>query len=223
MPHGLRGPAGGQGRPVVAWVLAAGEGRRMGGCAKSALRLGERSILETLLQALTDGGCAQVHVLVGAHADVIGPLAGQCGAQVVPVSHGGGDLIDTQRDALRQHARRDPGADMLVTVADLPLMQASHVKALLGAWQGAAALRPAMMAPQVGGQRGHPVLLSAEEAGAAAASGAPLGLRGWLRAHPERLALWPAADTAYVTDLDQPEDVERIRRLIVERSGLENC
>jgi molybdenum cofactor cytidylyltransferase len=215
MPDGLSGAVGAAPPPVVGWVLAAGQGRRMGGQAKAALSFDGISILESLVHALRDGGCAQVNVLVGTHADVLRPLAERSGAQVTAVSHALGELPDTQRDAARLHARLHPACDMLLCVADLPLLRALHVQALLRAWRQAPAGPGAMvMAPVVGGQRGHPVLLRALEASAAAATSLPQGLRGWLQSHPQRLTLWPSSELAYVTDVDDPEGVERIRQML---------
>lgn len=215
MPDRLSGACDAAPPPVVGWVLAAGQGRRMGGQAKAALSFDGISLLESLVHALRDGGCAQVNVLVGMHADVLRPLAERSGAQVTAVSHALGELPDTQRDAARLHARLHPACDMLLCVADLPLMRALHVQALLRAWrQTSAGPGAMMMAPVVDGQRGHPVLVRAQEASAAAASTLPQGLRGWLQSHPQRLTLWPSADLAYVTDVDHPEDVARIRQML---------
>src|SRR5258708_6753411 len=82
-----RGGRGGGPPPVVGGVLGAGQGGRMGGQAKAALSFDGISILESLVHALGDGGCAQVNVLVGTHADVLRPLAERSGAQVTAVSH----------------------------------------------------------------------------------------------------------------------------------------
>ncbi|TXI85926.1 MAG: hypothetical protein E6Q40_07065 [Cupriavidus sp.] len=194
----------------VAWVLAAGWGRRMGGRPKSAMRIHGLSVLEGLITALADG-CKHVNVLVGPYADVLGPLALQAGAHVHMVSQPGGSILDSQADAIRLHLRGHPGRDMLITVADLPLLQAAHVQALLCAWHESPKVNA--LAPVVGAQRGHPVVLPSALAQKVSAEGHG-HLRTWFQHHPASLATWEAADRAYVTDFDTPEDLDAVSAFV---------
>jgi CTP:molybdopterin cytidylyltransferase MocA len=188
----------------VAWILAAGLGRRMGGCPKAAIRLDGPSILETLTQALLHGGCGRVHVMVGPYADVLRPLAAQAGALVSEVSAPDGSLLDTQADAIRLHLAEYPGSDMAVTVADLPLLRAFHVGALLAAWHESD--RQHAMAPRVATQRGHPLILP-HALVPAIADQAQGRIRPWLEQHPDSLTPWDVQEPAYITDLDTHDDV----------------
>ena len=194
--------------PIAACVLAAGRGRRMGGQAKSAIRIGARSILEDLVHALREGGCDHVTVLVGPYADILRPLAARCGARVAEVGRPDGSIVDTQRDAVAHHLQHHPRSDLLITVADLPLLRPAHVQALLSAWRQDGG-RHGAMAPMVDGQRGHPV----DDVRALARDGAVGGVRGWLQAHPDRLALWLSTDAAFITDVDTPEALASLKRL----------
>ena len=69
---------------VVGLVLAAGEGRRMGG-PKALLRLTSNgpTLLERAVSVVRQGGCPDVTVVVGAAADRVGALGERLGARVV--------------------------------------------------------------------------------------------------------------------------------------------
>ena len=183
----------------------------MGGCAKSMIQIGDRTILESLVHALRAGGCGQVNVLVGAHASTIRPVAERCGVSMLKVSNPQGSLMATQRDAVKLHLRHHADADMMVTVADLPLIRSPHIRILLSAWQQAG--RRGAIAPIVDGQRGHPLILAASTVRELAASGARDGIRGWLKSNSCALTCWPSSEPAYVTDLDKPEDLARLRAI----------
>ena len=54
--------------PVAATILAAGLGRRLGGRPKAALQIGDRSLLERLVNALRAAGIA---VVILAHEEIV--------------------------------------------------------------------------------------------------------------------------------------------------------
>ena len=41
-----------------------------------------------------------------------------------------------------------------------------------------------------------------------------MGIRDWLAAHPAAVEPFPATDPAYITDVDTPADVDRLRTLV---------
>lgn len=199
--------------PIAATVLAAGLGRRLGNRPKATLEIDGRSILERLTTALRDAGIEDVSLVIGPYAEQLLPLAAACGLRVLAHRLPDSSLIDSQRLALQTHVARQTGADLLLVVADLPLLAATHVVAELQAWQQRPEGIEAMM-PLVGGVRGHPVLLSWQAVGCIAATPRALGIRDWLAAHPAAVEAFPASDPAYVTDVDTPADVDRLRTLL---------
>jgi CTP:molybdopterin cytidylyltransferase MocA len=64
--------------------------------------------------------------------------------------------------------------------------------------------------PVVGAVPGHPIILSASAVACIAGLPVELGIRDWLRAHPAQVQAWPREDPAYVTDLDTPDDLQRL-------------
>ncbi|HEV7626985.1 MAG TPA: NTP transferase domain-containing protein, partial [Streptomyces sp.] len=59
---------------VAGLLLAAGGGRRLGGRPKALLPLHGRPLVDHAVRALRAGGCARVHVVLGAAADEVRAL-----------------------------------------------------------------------------------------------------------------------------------------------------
>ena len=210
----LESGAGRAQAPVVATILAAGLGRRLGGRPKAALRIGGVSLLERLAGALRGAGVEQISVVIGPYADVLLPLANACGAQVL--AHGRDETLlrESQRLAVQAHLAQRPGCDMLLVLADLPLLNAADIRLLLDAWQQRPAAIEALR-PVVEGVQGHPLLLSAQALRQVAALPADLGIRDWLNG--QRGLLWPVASPqrAFITDLDTPQDLAALQSLLL--------
>ena len=204
--------------PIAATVLAAGLGRRLGNRPKATLEIGGRSILARLAAALREAGIEDISVVVGPYREALLPLAAACGLRVVAHPQPDTRLIDSQRLALAAHvagAGHDAGANdgPRHAGADLPLLAAAHVAPVLQAWRQRPAGIEAMM-PLVGGVRGHPVLLSWQAVRRIVTTPRDLGIRDWLAAHPAAVEPFPATDPAYITDVDTPADVDRLRTLV---------
>lgn len=211
--------------PIAATVLAAGQGHRLGSRPKATLEIDGRSLLERLTAALRGAGIEDIGVVIGPYREALVPLAAACGLRVLAHPQPHTSLIDSQRLALAAHVAgaglavgandgpRHAGADLLLVVADLPLLAAAHVAPVLQAWRQRPAGIEAMM-PLVGGVRGHPVLLSWQAVRRIVTTPRDLGIRDWLAAHPAAVEPFPATDPAYITDVDTPADVDRLRTLV---------
>ena len=191
-------------------ILAAGEGRRLGGRAKASLRIDGSSLLQRLGTALRAAGIHVLGIVIGPYRDQLLPLARACDAQVLPHTHAGATLIDSQRLALDHHLAQQGETDLLLVLADLPFLTAAHIQALLERWRQRAPSVDAQM-PVVAGVRGHPLILSRRAAEAIAATPRELGIRDWLARHPERVLAVNASQPAYVSDIDTEADVEALR------------
>lgn len=209
--------------PVAATILAAGLGRRLGGRPKAALQIGDRSLLERLSNALRAAGIEQIRIVLGPYPETLLPLAQRCGLQLL--SHGRPEtgLIDSQRLAIRAHLAQGQAQgrgqaqgqpqDLLLVLADLPWLQADHVRALLEHWQRRAAGIEAQL-PLVAGVRGHPVLLSWQAVGQIDALSPDAGIRDWLKAHPGLVGPFISQQPAYITDLDTPADLAALEQAV---------
>jgi molybdenum cofactor cytidylyltransferase len=124
-------------RTIGAIVLAAGLSRRMG-AAKLALPLGNRTVLESTLDALEAAGVPAL-VVLGAHADLLRPLADSSASVEAP------DFALGLAHSLRAGIAAAPAdwAGALIVLGDMPFVQpATHAALAKALADGAEAARP---------------------------------------------------------------------------------
>ncbi len=172
----------------------------MGG-PKALLRAADgRSYVVRALEALGAGGCDDVVVVVGAAADEVRAELAGSGADVVVArqwEEGMGESLRAGLSALAADADA-----CLVSLVDLPDVDAKVVARLLSAGSGADSLARA----SYDGRPGHPVLLGRRHwAEVVASSGGDRGARDYLAAH--RPALVECGDLATGRDVDRPGDL----------------
>ena len=206
-------PPGHPAPPVAATILAAGLGQRLGGRPKAALQIDGHSLLARLAAALRGAGIGPVSVVIGPYADRLVPLVAGCGARAVRHPQPGASLVASQRLALQAHRDALPGHDLLLVLADLPLLGAEDIAPLLAAWARRAPGVHAQV-PVVDGVRGHPLLLSSQAVAQVQATPRHLGIRDWLCDHPGAVVLLESARRAYVSDLDTPDDLHALQALL---------
>lgn len=204
-------------QPPAATLLAAGLGRRLGGVPKSALLIDGQSVFERLVQALRQAGITQVSAVIGTYADTLLPLARRSGVRVVHQPVPDAPLVASQRLALHDHLLHQPGCDLLLLVADLPLLTGEHVVPLLRAWRQRPATVLAQM-PVVQGVRGHPVCLAWPAVQAVVAQPCPRGVRDWLAGAGDAVQAVTTDHDAYTTDLDTPDDLAALRQRLAPRA-----
>ncbi|MEU4397531.1 nucleotidyltransferase family protein [Micromonospora orduensis] len=185
-------------------LLAAGAGRRYGR-PKALVEFDGESLVRRAVRLLSDGGCAPVHVVLGAGADEVPDLPG-----AVPVRHDGwaDGLGSSLRRGLASLGGDVPAA--VVALVDQPLLSPVAVRRVRAAHAGGAVVAVATYA----GRPGHPVLLGREAW--------PLldryavgerGARDLLRDHPDLVVEVPCDDVGSPADVDTPADLLRLRAL----------
>jgi len=196
---------------VFALLPAAGFSRRMGR-PKLGLPLGERTVLEHVVEALRRAGIADVLVVLGPHVAELAALAERAGAAVLHLAEPTPDMRSTVEHGLRwlEETRQPTPEDAwLLCPADHPLLDAEVIRQIVTAWreQGASIVVPAFAE-----QRGHPTLISWKHVPGIRAHPIDQGLNTYLRAHQEETLQLAVSSTAVLCDLDTPEDYERLRR-----------
>jgi len=206
----LKGGGGLYSRVVIgAVLLAAGSGSRMGHKPKSLLELGGVPLIRRQLIALSGAGVDEVVVVLGHHADLIEPVV-----QTFPVT-----LVrnlqpdEGQVSSLRLGLAALSGKldAVIVALADQPLINAQDITALIGAYKK----RPegaSVVFPLVGGERGNPVVFSADVREQILAGAANIGCRQWQAANPQAVAPFVSDNRRYRVDVDTPEDLEAFAR-----------
>ncbi|MFG2049080.1 NTP transferase domain-containing protein [Micromonospora sp. NPDC048935] len=182
-------------------LLAAGAGRRYGR-PKALVELAGESLVRRGVRLLRDGGCAPVHVVLGAGADEVPDLPG-----AVPVRH------DRWSEGLGSSLRRGLAslpADVpaaVVVLVDQPLLHPVAVHRVRAAYAGGALVAVATYA----GRPGHPVLLGRDTW--PLLDGYAIGDRGardLLRDRPDLVVEVPCDDVGSPLDVDTPADLPRL-------------
>ncbi len=186
---------------VVGLVLAAGEGRRLGG-PKALLEVGGATLLDRAVGALHDGGVGEVLVVAGA-APIRPP-----DVEVVENPDWPTGMGSSLRAGLTALAGR-PAAAAVLMVVDTPGIGAEVVRRLVVAFHDGAEVAVATY----GGERRNPVLLARPHwAEAARLAVGDVGARAFLAARPELVTTVECGDVADPADIDTPEDLARLRR-----------
>ncbi len=206
----LKGGGGLYSRVVIgAVLLAAGSGSRLGGRPKSLLELGGVPLIRRQLIALSGAGIDEVVVVTGHHARQIEPAVQDFPVTMVRNPRPDEGQTSSQRLGLAALAGKIDA--VIVALADQPMLNAQDITALIGAWKK----RPegiAVVYPEVGGERGNPVIFSAEVREQILAGGADFGGRQWQAVHPAAVAPFVTDNRRYRVDIDTPEDLARFER-----------
>jgi CTP:molybdopterin cytidylyltransferase MocA len=193
---------------VTAIVLAAGEGRRMGG-PKALLVLGGRRFLEAALSSFDRADVAARIVVLGAEAGRVAAAA--ClppGTTVVVNDRYAEGMLTSVWAGL--DAAEQLGADaVLLHPVDNPVVAEATVSAVLhGLAQGAI-----IAIPSHAGRRGHPAGFARPAWSALRAAPLAGGARTVLALRPEWVVHVPAGPDCLV-DIDTPEALEAARRAL---------
>jgi CTP:molybdopterin cytidylyltransferase MocA len=191
---------------IGAVLLAAGSGSRMGTRPKSLLELGGVPLIRRQLIALSEVGVDEVVVVLGHHAQAIEPAVQDFPVTLVRNPRPDDGQVSSQRIGLAALAGHLDA--VVVALADQPLVDSQDLRALIRAWKK----RPqgvSVVVPQVAGERGNPVIFSAEVRRQILAGGDDVGCRQWQAAHAEAVAPFVTDNRHYKIDLDSPDDIER--------------
>jgi CTP:molybdopterin cytidylyltransferase MocA len=191
---------------IGAVLLAAGAGRRMGGVAKSLIRLQGVPLVSRQLVALSGAGVDEVVVVTGhARNAVEDAMRGF----VVTLAHNDAHA-DGQQSSVRVglQALSGPFDATIILLADQPLIGASDLIELIGAFKKRAGGH--VVVPVVEGRRGNPVVLDEEAVARILASDTNLGCRHLIERQPELVHAYETSNERFVTDLDTVDDVDRL-------------
>jgi molybdenum cofactor cytidylyltransferase len=202
---------------VAAILLAAGEGKRMGGVAKPLITLQGVPLIKRQLIALSGAGVDEVVVVTGHAREAIEE---QVKSFPVTLAHNP-DYALGQQASVRVGLQALSGAfdAVYVVLADQPLIAAADLTELMSAFKR----RPtghivvpvvsqdhAEPQPKTAGQRGNPILLDDVALAQILASDLQLGCRHLIERQPEMVHIHRTTNTRFTTDLDTPEDVQQL-------------
>lgn len=182
-------------------LLAAGEGRRMGG-PKALIRYDGLLLVERGLGLLRAGGCTPVSVVLGAAADEVVATAVLGDALVIRNDAWRTGLASSLRAGLASMSAEITA--VVVALADQPRVGPEAVRRLVEAHHAGAGLAVATYQ----GEPRNPTLLGREHwAGVAEAATGDVGARAYLKQHAGLVQAVPCDDTGSPVDLDTPADL----------------
>ncbi|MFE7840437.1 NTP transferase domain-containing protein [Streptomyces sp. NPDC057474] len=213
---------------VVGLLLAAGGGRRLGGRPKALLTHHGRPLVEHAVAVLRAGGCARIHVVLGAEAATVRARAELPGCVLVENPEWAEGMGSSLRAGLE--SLTGTGADaVLISLVDQPGIGPEAVARVLAACDPGGPPDPspsradsppdplsplsrrsgtALVAAAYDGRRGHPVLFGAAHwAAVAATATGDRGARAYLKAHDEAITLVECGDVARPYDIDTEADL----------------
>jgi molybdenum cofactor cytidylyltransferase len=191
---------------VAAVLLAAGEGRRMGGVSKPLIALQGVPLIKRQLIALSGAGVDEVVVVTGHAREAI-----EAQVQSFPVTLAFNQAYtEGQQGSVRVGLAALSGHfdAVFVVLADQPLIGSGDLTELMAAFKK----RPTgnIVVPVVGGQRGNPIVLDDLACSQILASDTHLGCRHLIERRPDLVHVHETSNTRFITDLDTLQDVEQL-------------
>jgi CTP:molybdopterin cytidylyltransferase MocA len=196
---------------IGAVLLAAGEGRRMGGVAKPLIRLQGVPLISRHLVALSGAGVDEVAVVTGHARDAI---EAQVQGFPVTLAHNPA-YADGQEGSVRVGLAALTGSfdAVFVVLADQPMIGAGDLIELMGAFKKRSAGH--VVVPVVDGRRGNPIVLDDVALAQILESGTNLACRHLIERQPDLVHVHDTPNTRFISDLDTLDDV----RALAERTG----
>jgi CTP:molybdopterin cytidylyltransferase MocA len=196
---------------IGAVLLAAGEGRRMGGVAKPLIRLQGVPLISRKLVALSGASVDEVVVVTGYAGDEVEQQVQSFPVTVVhDPSHAEGQEGSVRLGLAALSGEFDA---VFVMPSDQPLIESDDLVELIGAFKKRSTGH--VVIPFVNGQRGNPILLDEVALAEILASDTNLACRHLIDNHPELVHIHDTGNTHFITDLDTPGDLE----VLAEKTG----
>lgn len=181
------------------------------GRPKLALPLGDRTVLERVIDAVRRAGIEHILVVVAPRSRELAALAKSAGAYVDLLAAETPDMRATIIHGLRwleDYFHPRPDDDWLLLPADHPALDDGVIRQLLEARQ---ARRDCSIAiPTYQGKRGHPAVIAWQHVEGIRALPPEQGLNTYLRQHAAETVEVPVESAEVLCDLDTPEDYERL-------------
>ncbi len=196
---------------VAAIVPAAGESRRMGQ-PKLLLEFEGRPLIARVVASLIEGGARPVIVVSPPVDSQEGPAviqaASSAGAVVVTPETRPAEMRDSVEAAVAELKRvGEPPHAILLVPADSPRLESLLVARILEAWRKTT---DRIVIPTADGRRGHPIVIPWHLVEAIQDLPADVGINALIADHADEVLEIEVATDAVVTDLDTPEDLQRL-------------
>jgi molybdenum cofactor cytidylyltransferase len=191
---------------VCAAVLAAGDSTRMGRPKALLSSPNGQPFVVRICSALLGAGVERVAVVTGAAHDAIAaaiadafPSRGPTVVRNLQPARGQLSSLWTAMDAVVT----DETDALLVTLVDVPMVDAATVAAVIGAWQPD---RPPIVRPAIGDRHGHPVLFDRALFPELRTAPLDVGAKSVVRKYESTIRHVMPAEQGCLVDIDTPGD-----------------
>ncbi len=197
---------------IPAIVLAAGQSSRMGR-SKATLPLpGGRTFLTRVVETFQEAGVGDVIVVVGFERDAIVASFDASGLTARFVDNELYERGQLSSIVAGISVADRPGvAGVLVTLVDVPLVRAETVRAIVERYRRTHA---PIVRPVRGSSHGHPVLIDRMLFDEIRRADPAVGVKPIIRTHASPAGDVEIDDMGAFTDIDTPEDYQRVVRQI---------
>lgn len=196
---------------LFAIVPAAGLSRRMGQ-PKLLLPLGGETVVARLLSVLDRPEIEERLVVIRPDDEPLAAVLARLPAVVLRPQVAPPDMRTSVELALadiRQRHNPDAHDGWLLVPADHPVLEPAVLERMVAEWNGCDA---SVLVPRCGARRGHPTFFRWRLAGEVPHIPVGQGLNWLVKQHAAEVREVEFDDSSVITDLDTPEDYERLRR-----------
>ncbi len=189
---------------VAAILLAAGQSRRMG-AFKPLLPFGNKTVIETCVDYLRQGGASWIVVVLGHRAAEIQPLLSDVIFAFNP------DPNSEMEDSIGYGMKALPcDADaVLIALTDQPAIAPEVVNAVISEWK---ATQARLIIPEHDGRGGHPVLIDLSFREQLLQLDTAGGLMKFVRDHSQEVRRVEVSSSYIARDIDTWEDYVQLHR-----------
>jgi molybdenum cofactor cytidylyltransferase len=190
-------------------VLAAGMSRRMEGPNKLLLPFDGKTLLEATLSNLLAAAIGQIVVVIGHEGNLIRPLLRDPSLRIVEnAAYKSGMTTSIQTGV---QAAEDEKEGFIICLSDMPLITPEQYRLLAAAFKANKQTdKYTIVQPVFRGERGNPVIFSAEYRAAILQSDYPEGCKPIVQAHRGHVIGLEMPDDAILLDADTPEAYQQI-------------
>jgi len=200
-----------QEKPTAGIILAAGESKRFGE-PKQLLRLKDRCLIEWVLDAALDSDLSRIILVLGyAHQKIrlaLGKKLQHAKLQIEVNPHYQKGQGHSLQIGLSRIENIFPAVMFLL--ADQPLVDAATINFLLDKFWSA---NKDICVPTFHGKRGNPSIFSQKFYKHIMEIKGDIGARQIIKSHPERVLGIEIKNPLFFSDVDTPEDFEKINKL----------
>lgn len=186
---------------IAAVVLAAGRSSRMGEHNKLLAMVDGAPMITHAVDSLLATSVRPIVVVTGHDEAAVREALGGRAVTFVPNPRWAEGMSTSLRAGISELGEDVDGA--LVCLGDMPRVRASHVEALVGAFDPAGGR--SICVPTWEGRRGNPVLFARRHFAEMRALAGDVGARSLIEKHARAVGYVPMPDGAVTVDVDTPE------------------